>query len=388
MAGFQRGSYNFATAIKDARQESERKTTLKASKQPHEFFIGRVVAFALVFLAAIVAFKPAITFAMQVQANSSAEPTSSAGLSAPSYQADFTPVIANSPRIVSWNKGYLASSGDGEMKEPVALYDKSGKWLFEHFLTFENAIKVYAQNAAPTNSGTVVVAASALKADGTAADLIVEVGKDGIRRIIRTSPFYATNVCVTEEGLVWAFGHELNAARTAEPRAHHPILREYSLDKGELRSALDRATFIPPRGVPIQGSRRDVYLKCARDKVVLVSGSTNELVEYDLASSKLSRYPIAGMPEGFYMTGAAVTDSGGIYVSASRPGENALTGMARLQVNSSSGTADWTFLAPAIRPAGRHFVLLGSDGEDLVYSRGHSAPTLFWSTAAGTGVAK
>src|SRR5262249_47077335 len=122
-------------------------------------------------------------------------------------------------------------------------------------------------------------------------------------------------------------------------------------------------------------------------KVSVVTGSTRKVIKTDLANKKLSRYPITGMPEGFYMTGAAVTDSGGIYVSAFRPGENALTGVARLQVNAS-GTADWIFLAPAIAPAGKHFVLLGSDGEDLIYSRGRKAPTLFWSRAAGTEVTK
>jgi hypothetical protein len=265
------------------------------------------------------------------------------------------------------------------MKEPIKLYDKTGKWLFETPLTFENAVKIYAQDAIATSTDTVVVAASAASSDGAGADLIVEVGKEGIQRVVRTSPFYPQRVCVTNEGTVWAYGTELTEDRRAEARIHYPMLREFSFDKGELRSVLDRATFNPPKGIPVAGAKRDVYLQCASGKVVLVSGPTNELIEYDLASSKLKRAPIASLPEKFYMTGAAVTESGEVYVSTLRPGQNALTGMLHLHVNSA-GTAEWTPLT-TLPAAGKFFILLGSDGEDLVYSRGRSAPTLFWSRA-------
>lgn len=311
----------------------------------------------------------------------------SAGLAVPYYQADFTPVIANGQHLVSWDKGHLVSFGFAEMKEPVTLYDRTGKWLFENPLTLENAVKVYGHDAAVTNSGTVVIAAAALKEDGTAADLIAEIGKDGIRRVIRTSPFRVLKLCTTQEGTIWAYGEELTDDRKSERRAQYPMLREYRLDKGQLRSDLDRITVVPPKGVPIAGARGEVQMRCGVDKVVIVSGVTNELIEYDLATSKLLRWPISLFPDGFYPNGTAITDSGNIYVSIFRPGQNAQSGIVELHV-TSDGTAKWTPLTIGPFSAGKFFILIGNDGEDLVYSKGRSSPTLFWSKTAQTEMTK
>jgi hypothetical protein len=301
------------------------------------------------------------------------------GLPTPGYQADFTPLIANGNHAVAWGKGHLISFGFGEMKDPVVLFDKTGKSLFETFPTFENARKTYGHDAAATRSGTAVFAGSATTADGASADFIAEIGNEGIRHVIRTSPFYPLKVCVTDQGTVWAYGEELTADRAAEPRAHYPMLREYSFDKGELRTALDRATVRPPSGVPIGGAHHDAFLQCGAKSVVLVSGPTNELMEYELSTSHLTRTPIAPLPDGFYLTGIALTDSAELYASTLKPGAGAQTGMLRLQRDASG--AQWKTLTMVSPHGGNFFLLMGSDGEDLVYSRGRHNATAFWSKA-------
>jgi len=311
------------------------------------------------------------------------------GFASPHYQAEFTPLIANGVRLASWSNGYLVGFGvaGGAMKEPVTVYDKTGKWLFENWLTFEGAIMTYGHDAKVTKSGTAIVAAATLNSDGAMADMIVEVGKGGIQRAIRTSPFDVLRLCVTDEGTVWAYGREMTDDHRAERQVHYPMLREYSFEKGELRSALDRATIRVPKEVPLQGPRGEVQMRCSRGKVVLVQGLTNELIEYDLAASKLVRWPITPLPQVFYINGAAVTDSGELYVSTFRPGQNAQTGMLHLHV-SSSGMVDWTPLTIEPPTRGNFFLLLGNDGEDLVYARGRAAPTLFWSKAPEPEVKK
>jgi len=311
------------------------------------------------------------------------------GFSSPHYQAEFTPLIANGVRLASWSNGYLVGFGaaGGAMKEPVTVYDKTGKWLFQNWLTFEGATMIYGHDATATNSGTAIVAASALSSDGAMADMIVEVGKGGMQRAIRTSPFRVLKLCVTDEGTVWAYGQEMTDDDRAERRARYPMLREYSFDKGELRSALDRATVHVPKEVPLEGARGEVQMRCSPGKVVLVQGVTSELIEYDLAASKLIRWPITPLPQTFYINGAAVTDSGEIYVSTFRPGQNAQTGILHLHV-SSSGKVDWTPLTIEPPTGGNFFLLLGNDGEDLVYARGRAAPTLFWSRAPEPEVKK
>lgn len=357
---------------------------IKQRQQKYRTRLKAIVALAVCFAPSEAAVSQ--SFALQthqgaVQLAPSVPSNVSSGLASPNFQADFTPVIANGNRGVSWGKGHLVGFGLGEMKEPVTLYDKTGKWLFEDWLRFENAARTYVQDAVATPSGTAVVAVSVVNNDGAAADLIAEVGKDGIRRVVRTSPFYPLKICATDDGKVWAYGKELTEDRRAEPSVHYPMLREYSFDKGELRSALDRATVRPPKGVPVSGSREELQMKCNAGKVVLISGPTMELMEYDLSASRLTRWPMAPLPDGVditRITGAALTDSGKIYVSTyDAPNLNALTRILQIEVNAS-GTADWDPVA-AVRSDGRFFVLMGSDGEDLVHSRGRRAPTLFWS---------
>jgi hypothetical protein len=307
-------------------------------------------------------------------------------LASPHYQADFTPVISNGYHAVSWGKGYLVSFGMSEIKEPITLYDKAGNWLFATFPSFEGASHIYGQDARPTKSGTVILAASASNGDGAVADMIAEVGKEGILRIIRTTHFYVEKICTTDDGSVWAYGHELTEDRRQEPRTHFPLLREYSFEKGQLRATLDRATVHPPAGVPLSGSRNDVYLLCGSGKVVLANGATNELMQYDLASNTLSRWPIAPFQDGSYMTGAALTESGDVYVSVLRASPKTESAILRLHV-TSAGIAEWTSLGTIPSP-GSYFILLGNDGNDLVYSRGRRTPTVFWSRAPQTEVTK
>lgn len=302
-------------------------------------------------------------------------------LAAPQYQADFTPAIANGVHSISWDKGHLVAFSVGELKEPVAFYDRTGKSLFESFLAFDNVVKTYVQDAVATSSETVVAAASVINGDGASADIIAEIANGSIRRAIRTSPFYPLKVCATGNGTVWAYGKELEESRAVEPRQDYPMLREYSFEKGQLRAALDRTTVRPPNSVPVGGASHEVQMRCNAQKVVLINGATRELVEYNLSSSRVRRWTIAPLPGGVdfkHITGAALMDSGEIYVSTyDAPRRDALTRILQLVPNASGG-ADWVPVT-AILSEGRWFVLLGSDGDSLVYARGRSSPTLFWS---------
>jgi hypothetical protein len=304
-----------------------------------------------------------------------------ARLPAPHYQADFTPVVANGAHSISWDKGHLVAFSVGEMKEPVAFYDRTGKSLFESFLPFDNAVRTYVQDAVATSSDKVIAAASVLSGDGASADIIAEIADGSIRRAIRTSPFYPLKICSTKNGTMWAYGKELDDSRAVEPRQDYPMLREYSFEKGQLRSALDRTTVRPPNGVPVGGTSHEVQMRCNAQKVVLINGATRELVQYDLSLSRVRRWAIAPLPEGVdfkHITGAALTDSGEIYVSMyDAPRRDSLTRILQLLPNAS-GVADWATVT-AIPGEGNWFVLLGSDGDSLVYARGRRSPTLFWS---------
>lgn len=309
------------------------------------------------------------------------------GLAPPHYQAEFTPVLVDGPHHwLSWDKGYLVSYEVGGSNHRVTVYDKAGKWIFEDPLNLENAFKVFNQDAIATSLGTAMVAISVVNGDGASADMIVKVAKGGIRGAVRTNPFYPIKLCATDEETVWAYGMEMTADRFPAPRAHYPMLREYSFEKGELRTALDRATVRPPKGSTLKGSGEELQMICTKGRVVIVNGAINELEEYDLAASTLMRWPIQPLPQGFAINGAAITDSGEIYVSVVRKDQKPLTGILRLRLNPS-GTVDWTPLT-IVPPVKGGFFLFGNDGDDLVYAWGLGAPTLLWSPTGEVGGTK
>jgi hypothetical protein len=290
------------------------------------------------------------------------------GMPAPHNQAEFIPNL-----VESWSNGYLVNY---HSKKPLAVYDRTGKWLFENSLALPDAVKVVKLDATVTNSGVAIVATSAVNADGAVADMLVQVTKDGIGKIIRTNPFYPIKVCAMNDGTVWAWGTEMTNDRSAEPRPNYPMLREYSFEKGQMRTDLDRASFHQPKTVPLYGLIGDLKLRCGVGKVLLISGNTNEVMEYDLSTSQLSRWPMK-LPEGFYVNGAAFTDAGKIYISVMRDVGKFMSGVMSLQMKS--GIMEWTPLTMIYPKGSTHFLLVGSEGEDLIYSRGRGNATLFWA---------
>jgi hypothetical protein len=307
-----------------------------------------------------------------------AESASPGGLPPPNYQAEFTPLIATGKIDAAWDKGHLVGFGGGETKEPVTLYDKSGRLLFDTFITVPGAMKTFQHTAAPGSSEMVVVAVAAVSGDGAIADLIFEVDKNGVRRAIRTSPFRTEKLCVTDEGTVWAYGWERDATG-GDRHGHHPMLREYSFEQGQLRTAIDRDSVRPAPGIPVQGRRGDeLQLRCEANRVALFNAPNNELIEYDTTSNKLNRWSMPAVREEVSITGFALMDSGEAYVATlDRSGATVLTGIFHLRI-SSLGTVEWVPVTVIpVKPG--WFRLLGSDGNSLVYARGVRSSTLFWS---------
>jgi hypothetical protein len=292
----------------------------------------------------------------------------SIGMPAPHNQAEFIPNL-----VESWSNGYLVNFYP---KKPIAVYDRTGKWLFEQQLTFPGAVKTFQHDAAVTPAGEAIVAGAAVNGDGALAHMLIEVTKEGIGRIIRTNPFYLQNVCAMSDGTMWAWGREMKTDMTAELGPNYPMLREYSFDKGQMRTALGRSTVNLPPIALLQNTKEHPQLRCGTGRVLLVSAVSNEVMVYDTATSQLNRWPMKPLPDGFYVNGAAITDSGKIYISVMRDGKF-MSGVMSLQLNS--GTMEWTPLTMIYPKGSTHFLLLGSDGEDLIYSRGRGNATLFWA---------
>lgn len=303
---------------------------------------------------------------------------SSATLTDPSYQASFPPVVADGLVTAKWERGRMVSFGKGSTLEPIQLYDKSGALIFETPLKVEGAAKFYVRDASVSTPDSVAVAMAAVTEDGAIADLIAEVQGNGINRIIRTSPFRAARICSTDDGKVWAYGWERDATG-ADRHGDHAMLREFGFEQGQLRSAMKRSEVRPPAGVPVTGSKQEVQLICGREKLVLLNGAVNEIVEYDLQHSTVTKANLPELPQNLPLisiTGAALSAPGELYVSTEQSGKPAQTGIFRLNLKAQAGPA-WDVVASG-PSAGKWFRLLGSDGNALVYSRGVRSPTVFW----------
>jgi len=292
----------------------------------------------------------------------------------PEHQAVITDL---NNRSAAWGAGHMVTFSGGEIKQPITLYDKTGKLEFTSFPDIKDAKKTFAMDAVVAKSGNAILALSAVNGDGGVADMIAEMDANGTRRIVRTNPFYPYLVCSMDDGTVWSYGIQGNAARDGEDKTNYPMLREFSLDKGELRTALGRSTVKPPAGVHLLGNHgNEAFLRCDSKRVILVSIPTNELIVYDLAQNQLTRTPLKSLPENFHINGLALTDSGDIYASTLRGGQGALTGMLHLEQDAQG--AHWKSVTMVKAQPGKPFYLLGADGDHLVYSRGRDNATSFW----------
>jgi hypothetical protein len=309
---------------------------------------------------------------------------SSSMLTDSSYQASFPPVVANGLVTAKWEHGRMVGFGTGSTLEPIELYDKSGSLIFAAPIKIEDATKFYVRDVSVSTSGTVAVAMAAVTGDGAIADLIAEIQGDGIHRIIRTSPFRAAQICTTDDGMVWAYGWERDSTGV-DRHGDHAMLREFSFEHGQLRSAMKRSEVQLPPGVPVTGSRQEVKLLCGREKLVLLNGAVREIVEYDLQHSSVSKANLPELPQNIPLTsitGAALSASGQLYVSTQQSGNSAQTGIFRLNWKTQTApTWDVVAFGPS---SGKWFRLLGSDGEALVYSRGVRSSAVYWSVIAAS----
>ena len=321
--------------------------------------------------------KPVSARAVDNQIKASNLQSSKLSLAAPHLQANISAVMANGLDQIKWDKDRLITFGKGTTQASISTYEKDGKLVFSAPLKFENSAKTYVKDAAATYSGTVAVAVSTTTVDGVIADLIVEAGENGIQRAVRTSPFNPLKICATQEGTVWAYGWERDASGS-DRHGHHAMLREFSFEKGQLRSAIDRDTVRPPQGVPVHGRKDELQMKCSTNKVAVFNGPVNELIEYDLANSKVTRQPTPFFPENVEITGAAFTNAGEFYLSTlDRSNPQVSTSILHL-ILDADGNAEWVPIA-TLASNGKWFRLLGNDTDDLVYARGLREPSLYWS---------
>lgn len=250
----------------------------------------------------------------------------------------------------------------------------------------KDADSVSITDAAVNRAGNLVVSGGAENQAGVIANFIASIGSDGrLSQVIRTTPFLPIYVCAAEDGTVWSFGID----RDEEGRGIEKSLRlrQYSLDKGQLRATLDVSTLNSAGWTLTQGRYPgEISLRCNSQKVGLYNGRSGEWVEFDFAANRLKVAKVNPLPspKEIRITGFALTEAGDVFVSLhDRSSLPPRSGIFRLEFDST-GLGSWVPVKNTVGPylhGGPIERLLGADGTDLVYTRDLDG-VAYWSKFA------
>lgn len=301
------------------------------------------------------------------------------------YQTSL-PAPTNSYPFRYWDKGFLItySIDDASPQRPSAiLYDREGKIAREVIVSIEKAVSVSLSDVAVSGRGDIVVAGGTESQAGVIANFVASIGSDGrVKRLVRTTPFTPAYVCAAEDGTVWVYGSDRDENGRGIDSSLR--LRQYSFDKGQIRSMLD-ATTLSVHGWKLSHGQYpgEISLRCNSKKVGLLNGGSSEWVEFDLSTNKLTVSKVEPLPsiKEMRITGVALTGAGDVFVSLhDRLSKPPHSGLFRLTFDNT-GVGHWTAVENTLGPylhGAAVGQLLGADDNELVYTRDFDG-TAYWS---------
>ena len=312
------------------------------------------------------------SMAAQLKSDKSAE-TPDLGIK---HQASFTEAFLAGSVLPTFDNGYLISRGT--MGAPqIALYDRDGRRAQSVTLTFSDASRVHIAGVGVSSNGEIITAGYASNAENEIAYFIAKAnpGSGELSKVIRVNPFTPKQVCEDFNGNVWALGEELRT----DPRTFD-VLRQYSFDRGLLRTFLPRKTFATSL------SRGGSYLRCSASAVGLFTGA--EWITVNVKNLDMKRFTIDKSSIGsLTITGFALTEVGAFGSFADRAEGTDFRGLAKLKCDEHLLTCRWISIKETVHgldPNDTHpkefpNLLLGADKDDLVYTVGRGK--LEWARA-------
>ena len=198
---------------------------------------------------------------------------------------------------------------------------------------------------------------------------------------VLTGSFKPAQICEAPDGTIWSLGQSLSPNDGQEHDTN--ILRHYSFEKGLLHGYLPEDTVKArfdseqPWFAPF-GS----YLRCGKDKISVYLNFTDEYVEVDSSSFKLTRWMLdESAVQHEKAEGLAVTENENLYAFFSahatrRPA--GLWGLYQIKAKSGNPIAELIPVAGSISfddgknwapPSGTVVHLWGADGNQLVVWR-------------------
>jgi hypothetical protein len=277
----------------------------------------------------------------------------------------------------------------------VDLYDKdkdhaSVKVVISGFSDFSLS------DATVTPDGDLVISGCSRADEGGKVHCLIGLAsRDGhVSPLIDTGAFSPTRISTCDGATVWAMGW-LRAPPNFDRESDEPydVLRLYRLSDGKIvDSELARNTFPawPGPSLPGEFELPDLTMQCRGATLGIHEGASDEWMEYDTSTSKLTRWKLTKQTHHFVqydgngkeipfpvhvtlITGLAMLDSGEVYASfvhEARDGSaKAAVGLFRLQ--KAGEEASWAPVDGTLGVYGEQETfdeLCGTDGRNVVYS--------------------
>jgi hypothetical protein len=286
--------------------------------------------------------------------------------------------------MADWDRGYVIHYEIGVNYSPdtpmVAMYDKTGG-VREGRIWPSGARSVAIRRTAATRDGAILAGGWAILKDGSTPGYIAKTDLAGntVQSLLIGS-FKPAQICEASDGTIWSLGQSL---RPNDGQEHDTnILRHYSFEKGLLHGYLPEDTVKArfdseqPWFAPF-GS----YLRCGKDKISVYLNFTDEYVEVDTSSFKLTRWMLdESAVQHEKAEGLAITENGNryAYFSAHATRRHAgLLGLYQIKAKSGNPIAELIPVAGSLSftdgknrlPSGTVVHLWGADGNQLVVWR-------------------
>lgn len=314
-----------------------------------------------------------------------------AGLSAPTSTTSYEPFFSEG--MGYWERGSLVYVAPRDTR--VDLYDKDTMRSSVR-VSIPRARDLSVSDATVTEDGRLIVSGCYLPYSGRIHCFIGVAHSDGsLSPTVDTGLFSPRQISTCDGTSVWAMGWlrsgpDLDWAPPPDDPYH--VLREYQLSDGKMVDSVLERTSLPFGGMPVISWRgQEQYLSCREQVLGMYEGASNEWIEYNLDSRKLSRWELPEI-DGIFgamhatgvwtrpykrtrVTGVALLSSGEVYASfrqvfkENQP-QGVRVGLFRLQKAGNRG--EWIAIPDTVRlydepEALDH--LTGTDGANLVFTR-------------------
>jgi hypothetical protein len=293
-----------------------------------------------------------------------------------------TALAADSPREVvyhgvdlrgrsphpTFDRGYVFQM-DGSGGAPptlLAAFGPDGNMEYRVSVRAPDDSIAYMKRAAADTDGTVIVSVWYGGYDGNTpikGGGIAFFDKSGAQtRFVDTGRFIPSGLCFGPDHSVWTLGTQFGSV-DKESRTDYALVRKYSVDGEQVGAYLPRSSF--PVGLPPGGTGIPSWVKAASDRIGVMTtpGKTSGdpvFIELDLQGNEIGRWKVK--PER--TVSWAYTADGRLFAANYVPGEP-----KKLWVFDKTSES-WRAMASSAGSA----VLLGADGNNLVYDASRAEP--------------